>query len=87
MRILRRRERGHLSRHLVLHMFSGTAIADINAKMPDFLSNFLPPESTSTIVYDFQPLKDIHLQSNLAREIKPNGEGLYIKIFFLINGI
>ena len=62
----------------------GTTIADINAKMPDFLSNFISSESTSTVVYDFQPLKDIHLQSNLAREIKPNGEALYIKIFFWV---
>ncbi len=62
----------------------GTTIADINAKMPDFLSNFVSPQSTSTIVYDFQALKDIHLQSNLAREIKPNGEALYIKIFFWV---
>ncbi len=62
----------------------GTTIADINAKMPDFLSNFISPENTSIIAYDFQPLKDIHLESNLAREIKPNGEALYIKIFFWV---
>jgi len=63
---------------------AGTTIADINAKMPDFLSNFISPESTAIIAYDFQALKDIHLQSNLAREIKPNGEVLYIKIFFWV---
>jgi len=63
---------------------AGTRIADINAKMPDFLSNFISPESNSTIVYDFQSLKEIHLQSNLAREIKPNGEASYIKIFFWV---
>lgn len=62
----------------------GTTIADINAKMPNFLSNFISPESTSTVVYNFQSLKDIHLQSKLAREIKPNGEALYIKIFFWV---
>lgn len=62
----------------------GTTIDDVNAKMPDFLNNFISPESTATITYDFQALSDIHLQSNLAREIQPNGELLYIKIFFWV---
>jgi len=62
----------------------GKTIKDVNAKMPDFLSNYLNPESPVTITYDFQALSNIHLQSNLAREIKPNGESLYIKIFFWV---
>jgi len=31
-----------------------------------------------------QPLKSIHLQSNLAREIKPNGSIAYVKIFLVV---
>jgi len=62
----------------------GKTIDDVNAKMPDFLSNYISPESTSTTTYDFQALSAIHLQSNLAREIKPNGELMYIKIFFWV---
>lgn len=62
----------------------GKTIADVNAKMPNFLNNFINPQSTSTTVYDFQALKNIHLQSNLAREIKPNGTELYLKIFFWV---
>ncbi|MEM1123384.1 MAG: FtsX-like permease family protein, partial [Bacteroidota bacterium] len=62
----------------------GANIAQVNAKMPDFLNNYIPPESTATIKYDFQSLQDIHLTSNLAREIKPNGQAFYIKIFFWV---
>lgn len=62
----------------------GATIDDVNAKMPDFLSTYISPESRSTITYDFQALADIHLHSNLAREIKPNGELRYIKIFFWV---
>lgn len=62
----------------------GATIADINAKLPDFISQRTNPQNTSTIAYDFQALKDIHLTSNLAREIVPNGEALYIKIFFWV---
>jgi len=62
----------------------GKTVEAVNAKMPDFLSNYTSPESTSTISYDFQALADIHLQSSLAREIKPNGALLYIKIFFWV---
>ena len=62
----------------------GKTVEAVNAKMPDFLSNYTSPESTSTITYDFQALADIHLQSSLAREIKPNGALLYIKIFFWV---
>ncbi len=62
----------------------GTTIDEVNAKMPDFLSNYIDSESTSTITYDFQALADIHLQSNLAREIQPNGALFYLKIFFWV---
>ncbi len=62
----------------------GVTPEQVNAKMPDFLANFTSPESTTTVEYEFQSLKDIHLTSNLAREIKPNGEIFYIKIFFWV---
>jgi len=62
----------------------GKTIEAVNTKMPDFLSNYTSPESTSTITYDFQALADIHLKSSLAREIKPNGELMYLKIFFWV---
>ncbi len=34
--------------------------------------------------YVFQPLQSIHLQSALAREIKPNGSIAYVKIFSIV---
>ena len=63
---------------------TGKTIAVLNAKMPDFIKRFTHPESTTSVSYDFQALSTIHLQSNLAREIKPNGQAIYIKIFFWV---
>ena len=34
--------------------------------------------------YFLQPLKDIHLHSNLRAEIKPNGNIIYVYIFIII---
>jgi len=62
----------------------GVTIEQVIAKIPDFISNYINPESTTTIAYEFQPLSDIHLTSNLAREITPNGQAFYIKIFFWV---
>jgi putative ABC transport system permease protein len=59
----------------------GTSIENVNAKMNDFVAKYADSE---LITFPFQPLKDIHLESNLAREIKPNGELLYVKIFFWV---
>lgn len=62
----------------------GVNIEQVNAKMDEFSSNFVSPQSTATVQFDFQPIRDIHLTSNLAREIKPNGQAFYIKIFFWV---
>jgi putative ABC transport system permease protein len=62
----------------------GTSIADVEKKMPDFINKYLDAEFAATISFDFQALTDIHLQSHLAREIVPNGQQFYVKIFFWV---
>ena len=62
----------------------GADIAAVEAKMPDFISKHAVPESTRTLTFPFQRLKDIHLHSHLAREIVPNGDAAYIRIFFWV---
>lgn len=59
----------------------GTGIEQVNSKMSDFMAEYVPTQEGVTLEHIFQPLKDIHLTSNLAREIKPNGQLLYVKIF------
>ncbi|TNE48026.1 MAG: ABC transporter permease, partial [Bacteroidetes bacterium] len=62
----------------------GADIASVEAKMPAFIQNHADPESTAKVEFAFQPLPGIHLHSNLAREIKPNGQVLYVRIFFWV---
>ena len=59
----------------------GTTIEQVNAKMPAFMAEYVNLQEGNIIEHIFQPLKDIHLTSALAREIKPNGQLFYIKIF------
>ncbi len=62
----------------------GASIADVEAKMSGFIKKYSGPENDSGISFEFQPLTDIHLQSHLAREIVPNGQQFYIKVFFWV---
>lgn len=57
------------------------SIESVKNKMDDFVVKY---SDSKFIAFPFQSLKDIHLQSNLAREIKPNGQLLYVKIFFWV---
>ena len=59
-------------------------ISDVESKMSSFVEKNVDPESTTKVSYEFQALPDIHLHSHLAREIVPNGQVLYVKIFFWV---
>ncbi len=59
----------------------GASIEQVEAKMDDFVAKY---EDSAFIAFPFQSLQDIHLQSNLAREIKPNGQSMYIAVFFWV---
>lgn len=62
----------------------GTHIEQVEAKMDAFVESYETdpyPEGTEFV---FQPLTDIHLHSNLAREIVVNGNFKYVRIFLFI---
>ena len=61
-------------------------VATVQAKMPDFVSKYAGEDDASRISFVFQPLADIHLQSDLAREIIPNGNHWYVTVFFFVGG-
>lgn len=56
-------------------------IEDLKAGMPDFIARHNDPESAIAVNFEFQQLTDIHLHSNLAREIIPNGNAIYPRLF------
>lgn len=62
----------------------GASITDVENKMPDFIKTHSNPEDSTKISFKFQPIRDIHLDSNLAREIIPNGQRFYVQVFFLV---
>ena len=62
----------------------GVDIESIKTKMSDFIKKYADENSVNKVAFDFQPLRDIHLHSNLAREIMPNGNFTYIKIFLAV---
>lgn len=55
-------------------------IAKVEAEMHDFIRKYLSEEDAKGITLVFQPLRDIHLHSHLAREIVPNGNAFYVRI-------
>lgn len=62
----------------------GADIKSVEEKTPAFIQKYRDSENAPTISFDFQALGDIHLKSHLAREIQPNGQLLYVKIFFWV---
>ena len=56
-------------------------ISDLEGKMTDFIQRHHPDENADKVSFVFQELADIHLHSNLAREIIPNGDAFYIQLF------
>lgn len=59
---------------------NGTSVAEIQSQMPSFIRKHSTEEEAKYDAIIFQPLSDIHLQSDLAREIVPNGNAFYVKI-------
>ena len=62
----------------------GANMDAVEAKLPTFMANHVEPDRLGSMQLVFQPLPDIHLTSNLAREITPNGSALYVRIFALV---
>lgn len=58
-------------------------IQQVEKASPSFVANHLD-DPNSDVTLHYQSLQDIHLQSQLAREIKPNGSIAYVKIFIWV---
>lgn len=59
----------------------GADVASVQAKVDAMAVKVNGEAALEGTEYVFQPLTSIHLHSNLAREIKPNGSFAYVKIF------
>ncbi|MEO0332246.1 MAG: ABC transporter permease, partial [Bacteroidota bacterium] len=59
-------------------------ISNVEDQMREFINKYESENIASQVSLVFQPLSSIHLQSNLAREIIPNGNQLYVTIFFFV---
>ncbi|HYG18084.1 MAG TPA: FtsX-like permease family protein [Ohtaekwangia sp.] len=57
-----------------------TPIDKIAAQMPAFIRKYTPEDAAKNDAIIFQALPDIHLESNLARELVPNGKVLYVRV-------
>lgn len=60
----------------------GADLSSVKKKVMALLVKNNGEEALKGTDYVLQPMKDIHLQSDLAREIKPNGSIAYVRIFF-----
>lgn len=58
----------------------GATIGQVEVEMHNFIRKYLSEEDAKGITLVFQPLQDIHLHSDLAREIVPNGNAFYVRI-------
>ena len=58
----------------------GATIQQVEAGIPAFIRKYATEEEAKKMSFVFQPLPDIHLHSNLAREIVPNGKIFYVRI-------
>ena len=59
-------------------------IQQLAEKMPDFIKKYRESDDGGKVEFEFQPLKAIHLDSNLAREIIPNSKRSYLTTFLFI---
>lgn len=55
-------------------------ISQVESQTPGFIKKYSTAGSARTDNFIFQPLGDIHLTSDLAREIVPNGKVFYVRV-------
>ena len=65
--------------YVYLLLREGAEIASVREKMSDFVVENIGEDRAANNEFEFQSLRDIHLHSNLSREIKPNGNSMYAK--------
>ncbi|MGB3850811.1 MAG: ABC transporter permease [Tunicatimonas sp.] len=59
----------------------GANVVSIEDKLPTFIDKYTSTQDGQGVSFVFQPLSSIHLDSDLAREIVPNGSRLYGRVF------
>ncbi len=64
----------------------GTDAAEVTAKLPAFIDKYTNAQNALGVSFALQALPDIHLDSNLAREIVPNGNRFYVRVFSAVGG-
>jgi putative ABC transport system permease protein len=70
--------------YVYLLLRSGSDPVALEKKFPSFIDKHEGPQSAANHFLHLQALTDIHLQSQLDREIEPNGDMAYVYIFALI---
>jgi putative ABC transport system permease protein len=68
--------------YLLLH--NDVDIGELKQKTAEFIMKYADKDNASQVQFVLQPLKNIHLDSNLAREIIPNSKRSYLRIFMFI---
>jgi putative ABC transport system permease protein len=68
--------------YILLNKFANPNV--LEQKFPEFITKYTNSERVKFNTLHIQPLADIHLYSNLDREIEPNGDFSYIIIFTLV---
>ena len=64
---------------------SGTDIENVKSKFPDFIAAHVPQsEQENNVTLHLTALTDIHLKSNIEREIEPNGDIKVVKGFIYV---
>lgn len=54
------------------------------AEVPEVFEAYSPPRSGWDVQFDLQPVRDIHLHSNLLFELSPNGDGQTVSLLALV---
>ena len=67
--------------YVYLLLKENTDIDHFRAKIGGFIEKYADESSRDKVHFEFQPLGEIHLHSNLAREIIPNGSVKYVYLF------
>lgn len=70
--------------YVYLLLNDAKAIAKIESKTEDFVASKTDLQAGEDLTLHFQPLTSIHLQSQLSREISPNGDYQNVLIFGLV---
>lgn len=61
-----------------------TDVASLEAKLPEFVRRYFPERTRNQIELSLQPIRDIHLHSQLDNEIEPTGNFTYVVLFSAI---